>query len=133
MVIDYLPRIPRIPYSDRPHGPKIEPSITGRSFLSLSLLSFPLLVLFFFFHPLSLDLRSREIFPLSLSSLSIVYFLAPRDEGHVIPDLGNAAALIKRCSDTCCIEAHFCTTLRSAGYIIAYGVEREKEIKRNIS
>lgn len=29
MVIDYLPRIPRIPYIDRPHGPKIEPSITG--------------------------------------------------------------------------------------------------------
>lgn len=37
MVIDYLPRIPRIPYSDRPHGPKIEPSITGAplSFSSL--------------------------------------------------------------------------------------------------
>lgn len=40
MVIDYLPRIPRIPYSDRPHGPKIEPSITGAPH-SLSLSSLP--------------------------------------------------------------------------------------------
>lgn len=44
MVIDYLPCIPRIPYSDRPHGPKIEPSITGAllSFSLYPLLSAPL-------------------------------------------------------------------------------------------
>lgn len=38
MVIDYLPRIPRIPYSDRPHGTKIEPSIADAPH-SLSLFS----------------------------------------------------------------------------------------------
>lgn len=83
MVIDYLPCIPRIPYSDRPHGPKIEPSITGALFsfslYPLFILSFPLLSLPLPFHPLSLDLLPRGS-PESVGAL--VYFLAPRDEGR---------------------------------------------------
>jgi len=110
MVIDYLPRIPRIPYSDRPHGPKIEPSITGAPLssrllllllfllpsppppLSSSPLPSPLSSSFsLLFHPRPFD-YSREIRP---SRCSLVYFLAPRDERRIIPSLGDAA-LIKR-------------------------------------
>lgn len=77
MVIDYLPRIPRIPYSDRPHGPKIEPSITG-ALLSFSSL-FHLLLL------LLLHLFSRSTnSPDSVGAL--VYFLLSRDEGDIIPE-----------------------------------------------
>jgi len=111
MVIDYLPRIPRIPYSDRPHGPKIEPSITGaplssRLLLLLLLLLFLLVLLF----PPS-SLLFLPLFPLLFLSSStlvcwttlgrsdrvdaLVYFLAPRDERRIIPSLGDAA-LIKR-------------------------------------
>lgn len=94
MVIDYLPCILRIPYSDRPHGPKIEPSITG-ALLSLSSLfrsspsSSP------FTH--SRSTYSREILPSRSAHSSIFLRRATKD---VIPDLRNAV-LIKRCSDTC--------------------------------
>lgn len=72
MVIDYLPRIPRIPYSDRPHGPKIEPSITGAplSFSSLFHLLLHLLHLF------SCSTNSPD------SIGALVYFLMSRDEGY---------------------------------------------------
>lgn len=67
MVIDYLPRIPRIPYSDRPHGLKIEPSITGAplSFSSLFHLLLPpppLLLLHLFSCQLSRVGRRSRLF-----------------------------------------------------------------------
>lgn len=96
MVIDYLPRIPRIPYSDRPYGPKIEPSITGACSPCLFLFS-SFLSSFFFFSSSSL-----------LSSLALTLFRERFTRGRcslfsraayndAIPSFGNArAALIKR-------------------------------------
>lgn len=90
MVIDYLPCILRIPYSDRPHGPKIEPSITG------ALLSFSLYPLF----PAPLPLPPLSHTPERFSESVLSSIFLRRATKDVIPDLGNAA-LIKRCSDTC--------------------------------
>jgi len=74
MVIDYLPRIPRIPYSDRPHGPKIEPSITGAPLSFSSLYPSPSSPFFSSF------ISSLANSPESVDAL--VYFLASRDEGY---------------------------------------------------
>lgn len=99
MVIDYLPRIPRIPYSDRPHGPKIEPSITGAP-LSLSTLSLPPL------RPAPPTPRSPSRSTYSLGRFSgesapssIFSYRATKD---ILPRVGNVA-LIKRapCFGTC--------------------------------
>lgn len=73
MVIDYLPRIPRIPYSDRPHGPKIEPSITGAP---LSFSSLFHLLLHLLLHLFACSTDSSE------SVGALVYFLMSRDEGY---------------------------------------------------
>lgn len=77
MVIDYLPRIPRIPYSDRPQGPKIEPSITGAP---LSFSSLFRLLLFLLSLSLSRLFSRTTDSPESVGAL--VYFLASRDEGY---------------------------------------------------
>lgn len=82
MVIDYLPRIPRIPYSDRPHGTKIEPSIADAPH-SLSLFSLPPL-------PLSLD-RSLSTGP-RYSSI----FLQQDARTRNFQRSGKRVALIKR-------------------------------------
>lgn len=81
MVIDYLPRIPRIPYSDRPHGPKIEPSITGAPH-SLSLFSLP--------SPSSTSVHGSPPPP----SLSSIFFQGARTRNFERP--GKRVALIKR-------------------------------------
>ena len=77
MVIDYLPRIPRIPYSDRPHGPKIEPSITGAP---LSFSSLYHLLLLPFSPPSSLLLPTLP----SRSTLSSIF--SRRATKDIIPD-----------------------------------------------
>lgn len=129
MVIDYLPRIPRIPYSDRPHGPKIEPSITGAplSFLSLSLCLLLVVVLLLIFRLLlplspssfssstpsavSLNLLSREILP---SRCPRLFSRIARRRTYF---LGNVA-LIKRARarrfGTCAIGAHLYLRLSRA-------------------
>lgn len=108
MVIDYLPRIPRIPYSDRPHGPKIEPSITGAplSFFSLSLSRLLLLLSLPPLRPAPPTPRSSSRSTYSLGRFSgesapssIFSYRATKD---ILPRLGNVA-LIKRapCFGTC--------------------------------
>lgn len=117
MVIDYLPRIPRIPYSDRPHGPKIEPSITGAplSFLSLSLCLLLVVLLLLFrlllsLSPSSFSSSTRLAQPtLSGDSAESVpsSIFSHRATKDVLPSLGNVA-LIKRARrfGTCAIGAH---------------------------
>lgn len=84
MVIDYFPRIPRIPYSDRPYGPKIKPSITGAALSFFFLSSHLLFLLFIFFHPLSLIPGRFTREPL----FAALYFLALHK--NVISSFGNA-------------------------------------------
>lgn len=93
MVIDYLPsplppHIPRIPYSDRPHGLKIEPSITGAplSFSSLFRLLPLLHLLLSFFNFFSRSTNS----PASVGALA--YFLASRTTKDIIPECRKRCA-----------------------------------------
>lgn len=104
MVIDYLPRIPRIPYSDRPHGLKIEPSITGAplSFSSLYHLLLP------FSPPSSLLLPTLT----SRSTLSSIF--SHRATKDIIPD-SQKLLLIKHVALALTYKSIFlCATIYTA-------------------
>lgn len=134
MVIDYLPplRIPRIPYSDRPHGPKIEPSITGAPLSFSSLFRLLRLFLLLLFHFLSFStLPNRSV----LSPIS-----SRRATKDIIPCLGNTVLikhmlfwhLLIRTSPYVRHDLLYTATMYTAKWYTCLEIVNRKQIKAKI-